>query len=49
MVRVGRLIRERFKKVQEAFADISDKVQENISGIRVIKAFAQEKRRLKTS
>ncbi len=43
MVMVGKLIRERFKKVQEAFAAISDKVQENISGIRVIKAFAQEK------
>ncbi len=42
MVRIGKLIRERFKKVQEAFADISDKVQENLSGIRVIKAFAQE-------
>jgi ATP-binding cassette subfamily B multidrug efflux pump len=43
MVNVGRLIRGRFKKVQEAFASISEKVQENISGIRVIKAFAQEK------
>ena len=43
MVKAGRQIRERFKKVQEAFAAISYKVQENISGIRVIKAFAQEK------
>lgn len=43
MVRIGKLIRERFKRVQEAFADISDKVQENLSGIRVIKAFAQER------
>jgi len=42
MIRTGKLIRERFKKVQEAFANISDKVQENLSGIRVIKAFAQE-------
>lgn len=42
MVKVGRLIRIRFKKVQEAFAAISEKVQENISGIRVIKAFTQE-------
>lgn len=39
---IRKQIRERFKKVQEAFADISDKVQENISGIRVIKAFSQE-------
>lgn len=43
MIRIGKLIRERFKRVQEAFADISDKVQENLSGIRVIKAFAQER------
>ncbi|MBM7583320.1 ATP-binding cassette subfamily B protein [Caldicoprobacter guelmensis] len=35
-------IRERFGAVQKAFAQISGKVQENISGIRVIKAFAQE-------
>lgn len=40
---IRKQIRERFKKVQEAFAAISDKVQENISGIRVIKAFSQEK------
>lgn len=39
---IRKYIRERFKKVQEAFATISDKVQENISGIRVIKAFSQE-------
>ena len=43
IVLVGKQIRGRFRKVQEAFAVISDKVQENISGIRVIKAFAQEK------
>lgn len=42
MVKVGKLIRIRFKRVQEAFSAISEKVQENISGIRVIKAFAQE-------
>lgn len=35
-------VRDRFMKVQKAFAAISEKVQENISGIRVIKAFAQE-------
>jgi len=35
-------IRNRFEKVQKAFAMISEKVQENIMGIRVIKAFAQE-------
>ena len=37
-----RKVRERFRRVQEAFAAVSDRVQENISGIRVIKAYAQE-------
>ncbi|HAA25945.1 MAG TPA: ABC transporter ATP-binding protein [Ruminiclostridium sp.] len=36
-------IRRRFEMVQKAFAAISERVQENIMGIRVIKAFAQEK------
>lgn len=38
----GSLIHHRFKKVQESFAGISAKAQENISGIRVVKAFVQE-------
>ncbi len=35
-------IRNRFEKVQKAFAVISERVQENIMGIRVVKAYAQE-------
>ena len=42
ITKLGRVTRTRFKKVQEAFAAVSDRVQENISGIRVIKAYAQE-------
>ena len=38
----GNMLHERFHKAQEAFSDINDKVQENISGVRVIKAFGQE-------
>jgi len=38
----GRLIHRRFRKVQEAFSDLTDVVQEHLSGIRVIKAFARE-------
>lgn len=38
-----KVIRQRFAAVQKAFAAISEKVQEDISGIRVIKAFVQEK------
>lgn len=40
--RLGAVTRVRFRRVQEAFAAVSDRVQENISGIRVIKAYAQE-------
>ena len=40
--KLGKITRVRFRKVQEAFAAVSDRVQENISGIRVIKAYAQE-------
>ncbi len=42
MASAGRAIQRRFEKVQERFADISTKVQENASGIRVVKAYAQE-------
>ncbi|MEA3392611.1 MAG: ABC transporter transmembrane domain-containing protein, partial [Candidatus Marinimicrobia bacterium] len=38
----GKFIHLRFKTVQETFSDISSKTEENISGIRIIKAFVQE-------
>lgn len=38
----GDMLHERFHKAQEAFSSINDKVQENISGVRVVKAFGQE-------
>lgn len=40
---LGREIHRRFTRRQEAFSDVSDFVQEKLSGIRVIKAFVQEK------
>jgi len=40
----GRLIHRRFRRVQEAFGLLTDRAQENFSGIRVIKGFAREKR-----
>lgn len=43
----GKAIGSRFKGVQEAFSDLTDTVQENFSGIRVIKSFVQEKEELK--
>ena len=42
VVIMGRLIQKRFRRVQETFAAVSDRVQEDISGIRVIKAYVQE-------
>jgi ATP-binding cassette subfamily B multidrug efflux pump len=38
----GGIIHRRFEKIQEAFSEISARVQENLSGVRVIKAFTQE-------
>lgn len=38
----GKSIHNRFRAVQEAFSKLTEKVQENISGIRVVKAFVQE-------
>ena len=42
MLKFGKVINTRFKMVQQSFADLTSVAQENISGIRVIKAFAQE-------
>lgn len=43
----GRAIRARFKDKQEAFAHMSEMVQENISGVQVVKAFVQETKEIK--
>ncbi|MHB8062391.1 MAG: ABC transporter ATP-binding protein, partial [Ruminiclostridium sp.] len=42
MALIGKKIHKCFLKVQELFGEISDRVQENINGIRVIKSYAQE-------
>jgi ATP-binding cassette, subfamily B, multidrug efflux pump len=42
----GRAIRERFRQVQDQFGEVSARAQENFSGIRVVKAYAQEKHEL---
>lgn len=42
MVKFGPMIHRRFRRVQESFSDLTRKAQENISGIRVVKAFVQE-------
>jgi ATP-binding cassette subfamily B multidrug efflux pump len=38
----GRRIHTRFEHIQRMFSDISSRVQENLSGVRVIRAYAQE-------
>ena len=43
---LGKKIHYRFGKVQKTFATMSGKVQESISGIRVVKAFVQEESEL---
>ena len=44
---IGQQIQKRFKRVQELFSTISGHMQENINGMRVLKAFAQEKAQYK--
>ncbi len=40
----GRVIHRRFRGVQEAFSLLTDRVQENFAGIRVLKGFAREEK-----
>src|SRR5579872_6470230 len=43
----GRAIHERFEAIQAMFSDISSRVQESLSGVRMIRAFVQEAAELK--
>jgi len=43
----GRKIHDRFEQIQAMFSDISSRVQENLSGVRMIRAYAQEAAELK--
>jgi ATP-binding cassette subfamily B protein len=43
----GRAIHTRFERIQAMFSDISSRVQENLSGVRMIRAFAQERAELR--
>lgn len=40
--RFGKRIHDRFEKIQEMFSEISSRVQENLAGVRFIRAYAQE-------
>ncbi len=43
----GRRIHTRFEHIQRMFSDISSRVQENLAGVRVVRAYAQETAELK--
>jgi ATP-binding cassette subfamily B multidrug efflux pump len=43
VIRIGRQIHARFERIQALFSDISSRVQENLSGVRVIRAYTQER------
>ncbi len=47
VVYFGRKIHARFERIQRMFSDISSRVQENISGVRVIRAYVQEEAELR--
>jgi ATP-binding cassette subfamily B protein len=38
----GRKIHDRFERIQKMFSDISSRVQENLAGVRVVRAYIQE-------
>lgn len=46
VTRYGKVIHNRFKEVQAQFSKISTAVQENLSGIKVVKAFGREQQEI---
>jgi ATP-binding cassette subfamily B multidrug efflux pump len=47
MVRFGHIIRVRFDRIQEMFSSMSAAVQQTIAGVRLVRAFVQEKTELR--
>ena len=47
VVLFGKRIHDRFESIQRKFSDISSRVQENLSGVRVVRAYAQESAELR--
>ncbi len=43
MIRLGRMIHDRFDAVQEHFGAMTTRAQENLSGVRVVRAYRQER------
>ena len=42
----GKRIHQRFERIQAMFSDISARVQENLSGVRILRAYAQERQEI---
>jgi ATP-binding cassette subfamily B protein len=47
MILFGRRIHDRFERIQAMFSDISSRVQENLAGVRMVRAFVQERAELR--
>ncbi|MBZ2185208.1 MAG: ABC transporter ATP-binding protein/permease [Bryobacter sp.] len=47
VVYFGQKIHKRFELIQAQFSDISSRVQENLNGVRIVRAYAQEQPELK--
>ncbi len=45
--RIGKLIHEKYTKIQENFSQLTTRAQENFSGIRVIKSYVRESNEMK--
>ncbi|MBP2241513.1 ATP-binding cassette subfamily B protein [Cytobacillus eiseniae] len=41
---LGKLVHERYMKAQDAFGELNDRVLESVAGVRVIRAYVQEKK-----
>ena len=46
--RIGKLIHEKYAKIQENFSQLTTRAQENFSGIRVIKSYVREENEIKS-
>ncbi|MBY0375054.1 MAG: ABC transporter ATP-binding protein, partial [Bryobacteraceae bacterium] len=47
VIHFGRKIHERYERIQETFSAITSRVEENLSGVRVVRAYADEPAELK--
>jgi ATP-binding cassette subfamily B protein len=47
MIRFGSVIHERFQRIQEQFSALSTFVQENLTGVRIVRAYGQEREQVR--